>query len=82
LGGFSKQWSKFIDSMKTVGDRLDSTRKAYDEMIGARTRQLDRQVKAIDNINKADGISPHVLNDDSPPELEDKTGEDEEELLL
>ena len=81
LGGFSKQWGKFIDSMKTVGDRLDSTRKAYDEMIGARSRQLDRQVKAIDNINRAEGISPHVLDDDSPPELEDKTGEDEDLLL-
>ena len=82
LGGFSKQWSKFIDSMKTVGDRLISTQKAYDEMIGARSRQLDRQVKAIDNINRADGISPHVIGDDSLPELEDNTGEDEDGLLL
>ena len=82
LGGFSKQWSKFIDSMKTVGDRLISTQKAYDEMIGARSRQLDRQVKAIDNINRADGISPNVIGDDSLPELEDNTGEDEDGLLL
>ena len=82
LGGFSKQWGKFIDSMKTVGQRLDSARSAYDEMVGARTRQLDRQVKAIDNINRADGISPHVIEGDSPPELEDKSGEDEEDLLM
>jgi DNA recombination protein RmuC len=82
LGGFSTQWVKFIESMKTVGDRLDSTRKAYDDMVGTRTRQLDRQVKAIDRENKADSIKPLIANDDSRPELEDKTGEDEEELLL
>jgi DNA anti-recombination protein RmuC len=68
--------------MKTVGDRLDSTRKAYDDMVGTRTRQLDRQVKAIDRENKADRIKPLIADDDSLPELEDKTGEDEEGLLL
>jgi DNA recombination protein RmuC len=80
LGGFSKQWTKFVESMKTVGHRLEIARSAYDEMVGARTRQLDRQVKAIDNINRADGISPHVLENDSPPELEDRTSEDEDLL--
>ena len=82
LGGFSKQWGKFIESMKTVGDRLESTRKAYDDMVGTRSRQLDRQVKAIDIANKADGIKPSIVDDDYPPELEDDTGEDEEGLLL
>jgi len=82
LGGFSKQWGKFIESMKTVGDRLESTRKAYDDMVGTRSRQLDRQVKAIDRANKAEGIKPLIADDDYPPELEDNTGDDEDGLLL
>jgi DNA recombination protein RmuC len=63
LGGFSKQWGKFIESMKTVGDRIDQSRKAFDDMIGKRTRQLDRQVKQIDQLNKADGIKPEIAED-------------------
>ncbi len=82
LGGFSKQWGKFIESMKVVGDRLESTRKAYDDMVGTRTRQLDRQVKAIDRENKADGIKPLIASEDSLPELEDKTEDDEDGLLM
>lgn len=82
LGGFSKQWGKFIESMKTVGDRLESTRRAYDDMVGTRSRQLDRQVKAIDMANKADGIKPLIADDDYPPELEDNTVDDEDGLLL
>jgi DNA recombination protein RmuC len=63
LGGFSKQWGKFVESMKTVGDRIDQSRKAFDDMIGKRTRQLDRQVKQIDQLNKADGIKPEIADD-------------------
>jgi hypothetical protein len=51
-------------------------------MVGTRSRQLDRQVKAIDIANKADGIKPSIADDDYPPELEDNTGDDEEGLLL
>jgi len=65
LGGFSVQWKKFIESMKVVGDRIDSARKAYDDMAGTRTRQLDRQVDGIDQLNLEDGIKPILLEGDN-----------------
>jgi len=82
LGGFSNQWERFVDSMKTVGSRIDSARSAFDEMIGTRKRMLDRQVKKIDDLNKAEGIEPRVLPDDEIGEIEDKSDPDKEDLLL
>jgi DNA recombination protein RmuC len=82
LGGFSKQWGRFIDSMKTVGGRIDSARSAFDDMIGTRKRMLDRQVRKIDDLNKAEGIEPKVLSDDDIGEIEDKTDSDKDSLLL
>jgi DNA recombination protein RmuC len=83
LGGFSKQWGMFVDSMKTVGSRIESAGKAFDEMIGVRKRMLDRQVRKIDELNRAEGVEPKVLeaNDDTP-EIEDKTESDEDDLLM
>jgi len=81
LGGFSLQWKRFIDSMKTVGDRIDNARKAYDDMVGTRTRQLDRQVRNIDSLNKAEGIEPVILEgNEDIREIEDEG--DENNLLL
>ncbi len=82
LGGFSKQWERFIDSMKTVGGRIDSARSAFDDMLGTRKRMLDRQVRKIDDLNKAEGIEPRVLSDDEIGEIEDKTDSDSDSLLL
>ncbi len=82
LGGFSKQWERFIDSMTTVGSRIDSARSAFDEMIGTRKRMLDRQVRKIDELNKSEGIEPRVLPDDEIGEIEDKRDSDKDNLLL
>lgn len=40
LGGFSRQWGMFVDSMKTVGSRIDNARTAFDELTGVRRRML------------------------------------------
>jgi DNA recombination protein RmuC len=82
MGGFSKQWKVFVNSMKTVGDRIDSARSAFDDMIGTRKRMLDRQVRKIDDLNKAEGIEPEVLSDDDIGEIEDKSDPDKDSLLL
>ena len=82
LGGFSKQWERFIDSMKLVGGRIDSARSAFDEMIGTRKRMLDRQVHKIDELNKSEGIEPRVLPDDEIGEIDDKSDPDKDNLLL
>ena len=80
LGGFSDQWKKFVESMKLVGDRIDSARKAFDDMVGTRTRQLDRQVRGIDSLNKADKIEPLILEEGE--DVREIEGERENELLM
>jgi DNA recombination protein RmuC len=79
LGGFSRQWGMFVDSMKTVGSRIDSARAAFDDLIGVRKRMLDRQVRKIDELNKTEGIEAELLGDnDDVPGLEDSTDTNEQ----
>ncbi len=83
LGGFAAQWKKFVDSMKVVGDRIDNTRKAFDEMVGARTRMLDRQVAGIETLNKTDGIEPRIAELDSQTsQIENNIDSKDTDLLL
>ncbi len=54
LESFRGQWDKFTGQMDTLGDRLDSTRKAYDQLTGTRRRQLERQLDKIDDLRRAE----------------------------
>lgn len=53
LGEFQKQWVKFVESMEKMGRRLEDARREYEEMAGARTRMLDRQLDKIDCLREA-----------------------------
>lgn len=53
LAAFNKHWGKYVESMETLGRRLDAARKDYDELVGVRTRQLDRQLDKIDDLRAA-----------------------------
>lgn len=53
LAEFKKQWGKYTVEMDRLGDRLESATKSYDEVMGVRTRQLDRQLDKIDDIRDA-----------------------------
>ena len=50
LGTFSKQWDGFVAQMDTLGKRLESTASAYDQLVGARRRQLERQLDRIEDL--------------------------------
>jgi len=63
LGGFNKQWDMFKKQMDKVDNALDSSRKAYAELMGTRTRQLDKQVERVDELRLTAGL-------DKPDELE------------
>ncbi len=56
LGGFNKQWGMFKEQMSKVDRALDSSRKAYAELMSTRTRQLDRQVERVDDLRVTAGI--------------------------
>ena len=66
LGGFNKQWDAFKDQMGKVDRALESSRKAYAELMGTRTSQLDKQVERVDalritaGLDKPNGAKPNM----------------------
>ena len=48
LGGFQKQWDKFVEQMDKVGRGLKTAGNAFDELEGTRRRGLDRELDKID----------------------------------
>lgn len=57
LGGFNKQWDMFKEQMEKVSRSLESSRKAYNELMETRTRQLDRQVDRVDGLRITAGLT-------------------------
>jgi DNA recombination protein RmuC len=56
LGGFNKQWGMFKEQMSKVDRALESSRKAYADLMDTRTRQLDRQVERVDDLRLTAGL--------------------------
>ena len=52
LGTFRKQWDAFSTKMDALGRNLTTTTRAFDELAGARTRQLERQLDRIDDLQR------------------------------
>lgn len=50
LSGFRKQWEKYGETVDSMGTRLESAMKAFQELTGVRTRQLEKQLDKIDNL--------------------------------
>jgi len=55
LGGLGEQWSKLSDAIDTVGKRLESTQKAYDELGGPRRRAFAQKLGEIDDVRHRRG---------------------------
>lgn len=64
LGTFTTQWDKFSDQMEKVSRGLDTTRRAYDDLLGTRRRQLERQLDRIDDLRRSRGLEDGTA---SPP---------------
>ena len=56
LGGFATQWEKYQEALEKLGGRLDSTRKAYDELATTRTNVLQRQVDKVETLRVESGV--------------------------
>ena len=50
LAEFRKQWNRYTESMDKVGKRLDDAVRVYTDVVGVRTRQLDRQLDKIEDL--------------------------------
>ncbi len=63
MGSFKQQWEKFKDQMKTVQDRFESVHKGYEELTGARERQLDKHLTKIEELRSGRGIEAGAIED-------------------
>jgi len=70
LGGFTEQWDKFSDTIDTLGKRLESTTKAYEDLAGPRRRQLQRSLDRVDTLRSRAGLDEAV----EPPPLRAVSG--------
>jgi DNA recombination protein RmuC len=83
-GRFSLEWGKFNGALETLGRRLDSTRKAYDDATGRRKNALQRPLDRIEALREQRGLpiapgDPILPGDDGMLSLEDAEEEEEEE---
>ncbi len=50
LSEFNKQWRKYTEGMDKMGERLKAALKEYENLVGVRTRQLDRNLDKIEDL--------------------------------
>ena len=58
LGSFTTQWTKFSDSLDTLGKRFESAQKAYDEVAGTRRRVLQKSLDEVDRLRESREPTP------------------------
>ncbi len=61
FGAFKQQWEKFKEQMETVRARFETVHKGYEELVGTRERQLDRQLTKIEEMRADRGIAAPSL---------------------
>ena len=57
LGGFEQQWERFSGAIDTVGKRLESAQRAFEELNGPRRRQLERPLAQLEHLRAQRGIA-------------------------
>lgn len=67
LTGFSEQWDKFTDHLEKVGSRLASAQRAFDDVNGARRRQLERRLVRIDELHRDEQAAAVLALAPAPP---------------
>lgn len=78
LGQFTVQWNKYQEAVQLVGRRLTSAQRAFDDLSGARTRQLERQLEPIERLRQEHSIEiPELADADADMTVEDPDAEDE-----
>ena len=63
MGSFKDQWEKYQGSVVVLGNRLESTQKAFEQVRGTRKRALDRPLDKIDELRKREGLPVAALEE-------------------
>ncbi|MFH0941893.1 MAG: DNA recombination protein RmuC [Chloroflexota bacterium] len=69
LGRFKAEWGKFADALETLGDRLTSTQKAYEQVTGPRKRQLERPLAHLEMLRQQRGLEIAPADETASPGL-------------
>ena len=56
FGRFNEEWGKFNTSLDTLGTRLNSVQRAYEQVSGTRKRMLERPLNRIEALRQQRGI--------------------------
>lgn len=56
LGHFNAQWEKFTDAMETLGKRMESSQKAFEELTGPRRRMLEKPLHKIESLRSSERL--------------------------
>ena len=57
LGAFNTQYERFSSTLDTLGKRIESTQRAFDELNGPRRRQLERPLGKIEELRTEKGLA-------------------------
>lgn len=79
LGRFKFEWGKFGDALKTVGDRLSSTQRAYEQLAGPRKRQLERPLAHLEALRQQRGIEAAPADNTALLEVPETEEDDDRE---
>jgi DNA recombination protein RmuC len=69
---FKREWEKFTESMTKMGEKLESARKEFGQMSGARKDKLDKSLQKIEDLRQLKGLGeePTLDADAEVPALE------------
>ena len=79
FGRFNDEWSKFNSSLDTLGTRLGSTQRAFEQVTGPRKRMLERPLRRIEELRNQREIPIAAVIQDEELELPEP-GEQDYEL--
>ena len=71
LADFKKEWEKFSDKVDQHGKQLNTAMNSFNELAGARSNQLGRQVRKIDALQAAPLDAPAALGETGELKVED-----------
>lgn len=77
LGQFNQQWIKYKDQADTVRRRMELALRGFDELVGVRTRALDRQIDRVEQLRDQAGLDVEQLSDADAEVLELEAGPDD-----
>ena len=78
LGQFNQQWAKYKDQADTVKRRMELALRGFDELVGVRTRALDRQIGRVEQLRMDAGLDAEQLSDADAQLLELEAGADDD----